>query len=162
GHRCAPPSTAIRDGPRPHARRDRVGRRARTAHGCAAGADAVLDASNVGIDGRRRRGPADRPRSRGDHLARVPRRRLRPRGRSKLEAMVRWKQFAAEAPEFASRVEPALTRGRHLTMATLRADGAPRISGTELEVSDGELWIGSMLNARKARDLLRDGRVAIH
>src|SRR5262249_49778320 len=51
---------------------------------------------------------------------------------------------------------------RHLTMATLRLDGAPRISGTELDVNDGELWLGSMANARKALDLLRDPRVAIH
>jgi hypothetical protein len=49
-----------------------------------------------------------------------------------------------------------------MTMATLRVDGGPRISGTELEISDGELWLGSMPQARKARDLLRDPRVAIH
>jgi hypothetical protein len=59
-------------------------------------------------------------------------------------------------------VEGALMRGRHMTMATLRASGAPRISGTELEASDGELWLGSMPRARKALDLLRDPRVAIH
>jgi hypothetical protein len=76
--------------------------------------------------------------------------------------MVSWKDVTTDAPDFASRVEQALTRNRHLTMATLRADGSPRISGTELEVSDGELWIGSMERARKARDLLRDPRVAIH
>lgn len=49
-----------------------------------------------------------------------------------------------------------------MTMGTLRADGSPRISGTELEVSDGDLWLGSMPKARKANDLLRDPRVAIH
>jgi hypothetical protein len=76
--------------------------------------------------------------------------------------MVSWKDVHADAPDFAARVEPALTRNKHMTMATLRADGAPRISGTELEVSDGELWLGSMPNARKALDLLRDPRVAIH
>ena len=76
--------------------------------------------------------------------------------------MVSWKEVHADAPDFASRVEPALTRNKHLTMATLRANGAPRISGTEIELSDGEIWIGSMPNARKALDLLRDPRVAIH
>jgi Pyridoxamine 5'-phosphate oxidase len=76
--------------------------------------------------------------------------------------MVSWKDVGTDAPDFASRAEQALTRARHLTMATLRADGAPRISGTELEVSDGELWLGSMTQARKALDLLRDPRVAIH
>ena len=76
--------------------------------------------------------------------------------------MVSWQQVRDDAPEFGARAEAALTRGRHMTMATLRTDGAPRISGTELEVSDGELWVGSMPLARKALDLLRDPRVAIH
>ena len=76
--------------------------------------------------------------------------------------MVSWKEVGTDAPDFASRVQQALTRNKHMTMATLRADGAPRISGTELELSDGELWLGSMQNARKALDLLRDPRVAIH
>jgi hypothetical protein len=76
--------------------------------------------------------------------------------------MVSWNDVASDVPEFAARVEQAMTRGKHLTMATLRAGGGPRISGTELEVSEGELWLGSMPNARKARDLLRDPRVAIH
>jgi hypothetical protein len=76
--------------------------------------------------------------------------------------MASWKDVLADAPEFARRVEQALTRNKHMTMATLRADGSPRISGTELQVSDGELWLGSMTRARKARDLLRDPRVAIH
>jgi hypothetical protein len=76
--------------------------------------------------------------------------------------MVTWHEVGSDAPELATRVEQALTRGKHMTMATLRADGAPRISGTELEVSEGELWLGSMPNARKALDLLRDPRVAIH
>jgi len=76
--------------------------------------------------------------------------------------MARWNDVASEAPDFARRVEQALTRNKHMTMATLRADGSPRISGTELEVSGGELWLGSMLRARKALDLQRDPRVAIH
>lgn len=50
----------------------------------------------------------------------------------------------------------------HKTMATLRADGSPRISGTEMRVADGELWLGGMPGARKAADLLRDPRVAVH
>jgi pyridoxamine 5'-phosphate oxidase-like protein len=51
---------------------------------------------------------------------------------------------------------------KHLTMATLRADGSPRISGTEVEFVDGVVRIGSMPAALKARDLQRDPRVAIH
>jgi hypothetical protein len=47
-------------------------------------------------------------------------------------------------------------------MATLRRDGSPRISGTEVEFADGQLRIGSMLGAVKAKDLRRDPRIAIH
>ncbi len=51
---------------------------------------------------------------------------------------------------------------KHKTLATIRRDGSPRISGTETGFSDGELWIGSMWEARKARDLQRDPRFALH
>ena len=50
----------------------------------------------------------------------------------------------------------------HKTLATVRSDGSPRISGTESQIADGELWIGSMWDARKARDLRRDPRFALH
>src|SRR5437899_2423918 len=51
---------------------------------------------------------------------------------------------------------------KHLTMATLRRDGSPRISGSEVQFASEHLQIGSMPRAVKAMDLLRDGRVAIH
>jgi hypothetical protein len=52
--------------------------------------------------------------------------------------------------------------GRHKTIATLRADGSPRISGIECEFGDGDLRFGSMLGARKGADLRRDPRFALH
>jgi hypothetical protein len=70
--------------------------------------------------------------------------------------------FAAAAPELAATVRARLTATTHLTLATLRRDGAPRISGTEIRFEDGELWIGSMWQALKAQDLLRDPRYALH
>ena len=73
-----------------------------------------------------------------------------------------WAEFEADAPELAARVRERFLARKHCTLATLRADGAPRISGTELELSDGELWIGSMPGAVKARDLQRDGRCGLH
>jgi len=76
--------------------------------------------------------------------------------------MPTWNDVSADAPAFAQRVEQALTRNKHMTMATLRADGSPRISGTEIQVRDGDIWLGSMAKARKALDLLRDPRVALH
>ena len=76
--------------------------------------------------------------------------------------MPSWSEFEAEAPELAARVRERLEAHKHKTIATLRRDGSPRISGTESEFDDGELWIGSMPNALKARDLLRDPRFALH
>jgi len=73
-----------------------------------------------------------------------------------------WAAFEKAEPEFAARVRALMTTRRHLTMATLRADGSPRISGTEVEFLDGQLRIGSMPGAIKALDLRRDPRVAIH
>jgi hypothetical protein len=76
--------------------------------------------------------------------------------------MASWWEFEQAAPELARDVRARLDAHVHKTIATLRRDGAPRISGTESRIVDGELWIGSMWNARKAVDLQRDGRYALH
>jgi hypothetical protein len=76
--------------------------------------------------------------------------------------MPSWSDFEAAAPELAARVRRHFDAHTHKTLATVRADGAPRISGTESQFKDGELWIGSMPDARKARDLQRDPRFALH
>jgi hypothetical protein len=73
-----------------------------------------------------------------------------------------WAEFEAAEPEFARRVYALMASRKHLTMATLRRDNSPRISGTEIEFADGHLRIGSMPGAVKAQDLRRDPRVAIH
>ena len=76
--------------------------------------------------------------------------------------MASWTEFAAAAPALAERVRERLDAHAHKTIATLRADGSPRISGTESRFADGELWIGSMWQALKALDLQRDPRFALH
>ena len=76
--------------------------------------------------------------------------------------MTSWSDFEAASPEFAARVRALLASRKHVTMATLRRDGSPRISGTEIEFAEGQLRIGSMPGAVKALDLRRDPRVAIH
>jgi hypothetical protein len=73
-----------------------------------------------------------------------------------------WSEFEAAAPDFAARVRSLMTSRKHLTMATLRRDGSPRISGSEVEFAGGQLQVGSMPRAVKAMDLQRDHRVAIH
>jgi hypothetical protein len=82
--------------------------------------------------------------------------------RGEAAGMPRWSDFEAAAPELAAAVRERLDAHKHKTIATIRVDGSPRISGTETEFSDGELWIGSMWQARKARDLQRDPRFALH
>src|SRR5690349_2054187 len=76
--------------------------------------------------------------------------------------MASWTEFETAAPELAARVKALFDAHKHKTMATLRKDGSPRISGTETQFRDGELWIGSMWQAVKAKDLQRDPRFAIH
>lgn len=76
--------------------------------------------------------------------------------------MTTWGRFAEQEPEFAARVRGLFDAHRHKTVATLRADGSPRISGIEAVFEDGELTFGSMANARKGADLHRDPRFALH
>ncbi|NLT06782.1 MAG: pyridoxamine 5'-phosphate oxidase [Solirubrobacterales bacterium] len=76
--------------------------------------------------------------------------------------MPSWSEFSTAAPQLAERVAARLDAHTHKTIATIRADGAPRISGTETRIDGGELWIGSMWRALKALDLQRDPRYALH
>jgi hypothetical protein len=73
-----------------------------------------------------------------------------------------WAELERAEPEFAGRVRALFDAHRHKTIATLRADGSPRISGIEAVFQDGELVFGSMPKARKGADLVRDPRFALH
>ena len=76
--------------------------------------------------------------------------------------MTEWQAIEQAEPAFAERVRKLFDAGRHKTIATLRADGSPRISGIECEFVDGQLRFGSMTGARKGADLHRDPRFALH
>jgi hypothetical protein len=76
--------------------------------------------------------------------------------------MTAWRDVERAEPEFAQRVRALFDAHRHKTIATLRADGSPRISGIEAVFENGELVFGSMPNARKGADLHRDPRFALH
>jgi hypothetical protein len=78
------------------------------------------------------------------------------------ERMTAWRDVERVEPEFARRVRGLFDARRHKTIATVRADGSPRISGIEAAFEDGELAFGSMPNARKGADLRRDPRFALH
>jgi Pyridoxamine 5'-phosphate oxidase len=79
-----------------------------------------------------------------------------------MPAVAAWKVIEQAEPAFAARVRALFDAGRHKTIATLRADGSPRISGIECEFTDGDLRFGSMTGARKGADLKRDPRFALH
>jgi hypothetical protein len=79
-----------------------------------------------------------------------------------LRTVPAWGAFEQAEPEFAGRVRRLFDAGRHKTIATVRADGSPRISGIECEFESGDLRFGSMKGARKGADLARDPRFALH
>jgi hypothetical protein len=78
-----------------------------------------------------------------------------------LAGMVAWREVEADAPEFAARVRALFQARKHKTMATLRADGSPRISGIETQIGE-QVTFGSMAASRKLADLKRDPRLALH
>ena len=76
--------------------------------------------------------------------------------------MSSWSEVEAKAPELTALARAMFDAHGHKTLATVRRDGAPRISGTETVFAEGEMWLGSMWQARKALDLQRDPRFALH
>lgn len=76
--------------------------------------------------------------------------------------MTDWTQFASDAPDLARAVQARLDAHKHHVIATLRKDGSPRVSGTEVEIHEVALLLGSMVNARKVQDLRRDPRFSLH
>ena len=55
-------------------------------------------------------------------------------------------------------VRARLTHHRHCIIATLRRDGAPRLSGIEVWFWEDDLMLAMMPDSRKAADLDRDAR----
>ena len=73
-----------------------------------------------------------------------------------------WETFAGQAPELAAAVRGRFEAHGLVLLATLRRDGSPRISPIEAFFGAGELWLGMMEPSRKATDLERDPRLALH
>ncbi|MEU9074313.1 pyridoxamine 5'-phosphate oxidase family protein [Kitasatospora sp. NPDC004745] len=76
--------------------------------------------------------------------------------------MATWQDFEQEAPDLAPLVRARFEAEKHHVLATLRKDGSPRVSGTEVDFVGADLMLGSMYGSAKARDLQRDGRFALH
>ena len=76
--------------------------------------------------------------------------------------MTTWAEFEADQPTLAASIRGRFDVRKHKTLATLRPDGAPRISGIEVEFADGQVYVGMMPGSVKLRDLQRDPRLALH
>ena len=76
--------------------------------------------------------------------------------------MATWGAFEQEASDLATAIEKRFQAAKTHVLATVRKDGSPRVSGSEVDFRGPDLSFGSMLGARKAKDLQRDGRCAIH
>ncbi|HEX2820050.1 MAG TPA: pyridoxamine 5-phosphate oxidase [Streptosporangiaceae bacterium] len=76
--------------------------------------------------------------------------------------MATWRQIEKDVPEFAARVRSRFEAGTNKTIATVRRDGAPRISASELTFADGKVTLGMMSGSMKLLDVRRDPRIAVH
>jgi hypothetical protein len=76
--------------------------------------------------------------------------------------MADWAEVLRQAPELAGQVQQRFDAHGLALIATLRRDGAPRISGIETLFANGQLWLGMMPDSLKARDLGRDPRFELH
>jgi hypothetical protein len=76
--------------------------------------------------------------------------------------VTRWQDVVDSHPDFAAAVQQIFGAHKHKTIATLRRDGSPRLSGLELEFTAGDVTFGMMPRSRKAADLRRDPRTEVH
>lgn len=75
--------------------------------------------------------------------------------------MPAWQDFAAAAPEMADFAFERLDE-RLAYLATLRADGAPRVHPVSSFIDAGHLFVYMEPDSPKARDLVRDPRYSLH
>ncbi|RJO69283.1 pyridoxamine 5'-phosphate oxidase family protein [Nocardia panacis] len=77
--------------------------------------------------------------------------------------MTTWIEFAEEAPHIAAVfARRHRATGNLCLLATLRADGSPRISPVEPRIFENMLVIVGMPGTTKFRDLARDPRFCLH
>jgi hypothetical protein len=77
--------------------------------------------------------------------------------------MTTWKDLTDLAPNIAAVfARRHAATGNLCMLATIRADGFPRISPMEPRFFENQLWIGGMPGTAKLEDLVRDPRFALH
>jgi hypothetical protein len=75
---------------------------------------------------------------------------------------MRWDEFEAACPDIASLAEQRFRTDEVVIVGSLRRDGSPRISPNEVDFARGHLFVSMMWRSRKALDLIRDPRCAVH
>ncbi|HUD79763.1 MAG TPA: pyridoxamine 5'-phosphate oxidase family protein [Streptosporangiaceae bacterium] len=73
-----------------------------------------------------------------------------------------WAEMAAAQPRLAEIGQQRLLGKGVVLVATIRADGTPRVSPVEPFVLSGVLWLSMLWGSTKAADLLRDPRILVH
>jgi hypothetical protein len=75
---------------------------------------------------------------------------------------VQWDAFESACPDIASIARERFAKDELVLLGTTRRDGSPRISPCEVDFAAGHLFLGMMWRSKKAIDLLRDPRIAVH
>jgi pyridoxamine 5'-phosphate oxidase-like protein len=75
---------------------------------------------------------------------------------------MRWDAFAQACPQISSLAEARFRQDQLVMLGTVRPDGSARVSPCEVDFAAGRILFGMMWRSRKAEDLLRDPRLAVH
>jgi pyridoxamine 5'-phosphate oxidase-like protein len=75
---------------------------------------------------------------------------------------MRWSDLESRQPRLADLGRRRLLEPGVVLVATIRADGTPRVSPVEPFVLEGILWLSMLWHSRKAADLTRDPRILVH
>ena len=76
--------------------------------------------------------------------------------------MATWAEFDAAEPELAAAGGALLFPFKIVYLATVRADGAPRVHPVSPFIIEGRLIVATPPTSPKARDQIRDGRYVMH
>lgn len=73
-----------------------------------------------------------------------------------------WADVEQQAGPLAAAVARRFAAHEHHVMATVRADGRPRVSGTNVYITEGVMWLGMMPAAARQGDLRARPWCAVH
>lgn len=86
----------------------------------------------------------------------------RAAGRPRAVPAAPWSTLASDAPDLAEAVAARFAASDRHVLATMTVSGAPRVSGSSVEIRHGELLVPVVLRSPKGADLLGDPRCVLH